>query len=207
MASIMRQLKKALDSAKDLTNKAFKVGGNNGLYIALAILVVVLLIVIIPSAVAANAANAANASNALVATPDVPVSLTLTWRNASGSASFPLYVPENSVYVKQDDVSLNLPTYSASFNEAFGSLVCMQVYRNMSYNYLAFVKYSDAGVNRFALLIYLDSGNTISVYTTEDVGSSTDPSTYQGMWTYEYDSKINSYETSIEVSSTFAANV
>ena len=203
MASIMRQLGKAFDSAKDMTNKAFKVGGNNGLYIALAILVVVLLIVIIPSAVAAVAANA---SNALVATPDVPVSLTLTWRNASDSAAFPLYVPENSVYVKQDDVSLNLPTYSASFGEAFGSLVCMQVYRNMSYNYLAFVKYSDAGVNRFALLIYISS-HAISVYTAEDVGSSTDPSTYQGMWTYEYDSKVNSYETYIEVSSTFAPNV
>ena len=54
----MKMLRKAFNSAKSLTNRAFKVSGNNGLYIALGILVVVLLIIIIPSAVAAHASNA-----------------------------------------------------------------------------------------------------------------------------------------------------
>ena len=54
----MKMLRKAFNSAISLTNRAFKVSGNNGLYIALGILVVVLLIIIIPSAVAAHASNA-----------------------------------------------------------------------------------------------------------------------------------------------------
>ena len=58
MTDIMKMLRKAFNSAKSLTNRAFKVSGNNGLYIALGILVVVLLIIIIPSAVAAHASNA-----------------------------------------------------------------------------------------------------------------------------------------------------
>ena len=58
MANIMRALNKALDSTKNWTNNAFRVSGNNGLYIALGILAVVLLIIIIPSAVAAHASNA-----------------------------------------------------------------------------------------------------------------------------------------------------
>lgn len=61
MENVVRGLVKALDSAKNFTNNAFKVSGYNGLYIALGILAVVLLIIIIPSAVAA-----ANASTALV---------------------------------------------------------------------------------------------------------------------------------------------
>ena len=161
-------------------------------------LAVVVLVVIIAGAVAASQAGgqvggqvAGQESNAVA----WPETLHLTWQDSAGATQFPVYVKATAKYV------LGAGTSLAAFKAAIGTALDTETSQVLCfYEYAAgaklttdqdrlatvFVKYIDANkANRFAFFAVINSA-LYKIYTTDDVGTMTDPTEYTGAWSFAY---------------------
>ena len=167
-------------------------------------LAVVVLVVIIAGAVAASQAAgqvggqvAGQESNAVAGQESNavawPETLRLTWQDSAGATQFPFYVKANAKYVLGTGTSL------AAFKAAIGTALDTETSQVLCfYEYAAgallttdqdrlatvFVKYIDANkANRFAFFAVIQSA-LYKIYTTDDVGTMTDPTEYTGAWSF-----------------------